>query len=235
VSTDEALVWLVLPRDGGLRMPLPDGKHPRVRFGMHLVFARTEDMRAAGLHGQRHVLDALLHGRGLIVCRARVTGPLQYSPREGRTIWGTDFHVLWVADASRVILRYMCDLAQHVIEALHRQGIEYDSRIWDALSTQRQRLDGQMDDDEYELYYDEANRAWPRRDPVYSWRSGFVLLTALWADIHNIKGLRLYLVTSLRAAMEVGSRQVPELGLSTHEMNAELERRFTDAFAFSEE
>jgi len=219
-------------------MPLPDGKHPRVRFGMHLVFARTEDMRVSGLHGQRHVLDALLHGCGLIVCRARVTGPLQYGRREGRTIWGTDFHVLWVADASRVILRYMCDLAQHVIEALHSQGIEYDSRIWDALSAQRQRLDGQMDDDEYELYYDEASRAWLRRelnDPAYFWDSNYIIGTALWANTHNMRWLRLYLVPSLRAAMEVGSRQVPGLGLSAHEVNAELERRFTDAFASSEE
>ncbi len=150
-AMDNTLAWCFLPRDSRWRRRDQWGDRLLVTPGKAFHATDMREMRHRHLDAWEWSLDALRHAPGLVVCRIRLSGiieregypryyivhgggmvttrrgGLRYLPRiyEGvgrkERLYANEFQALWTGDATLVIHRFACDVAEQSLAGRTRR------------------------------------------------------------------------------------------------------------------
>jgi hypothetical protein len=141
--------WHFLTNDRRLAYPQSDGTLPVITPGLVLTEDRPLSLCCVGLHASVRAIDALQYAQGSVVCRVEC---------DGEVIHGSDKlccsrrTVLWMADATRVLHEFACDVAE---EALALAG-NPDPRSVASIAAKRAWLRGEISDSELDAARDAA-------------------------------------------------------------------------------
>ncbi len=190
------------------------------------------EMRCRHLDAWEWSLDALNHAPGLVVCRIRLSGfiekegypryyivhrggmittrrgGLRHLPRtyEGvgrkERLYANEFHALWMGNATLVVHRFACDLADLSLQTERAMGGEPDKRVWTMVETRRAWLAGLLSEGELQaewMAFEAAEREHNKwRPPVPRGRP----MTASESYEHKIWNLHAFSLSAVRYATE---------------------------------
>jgi len=132
--------------DGVVRLPHGDGRV--VRVGETLTVDGPIVPCERGLHASRQVLDALEYAPyapaswlARVRCHGTVVEDFDKLAASART-------TVWLADVSRVLHTFACDVAEDALRREHAAGRELDSHFWEALQVKRAWIAGTATDAE---------------------------------------------------------------------------------------
>lgn len=98
-----------------------------------------------GLHASRRAIDALRYAPGALVCRVRCSGEIV---EKDDKLACSERTVLWMADATRVLRLFACDIAEEVLLAERKRGREPHADSWRAIEVARRWVNGKATDEE---------------------------------------------------------------------------------------
>ena len=155
--------WFVAPSpDGGPpRLPNADGRP--VVVGETLTDPRDSAGKTGpvvlcerGFHASRRAINALTYAPGAIVCRVRCSGEIV---EDGDKIACSERTVLWMADATRVLRLFACDVAEDALLAERKRGREPHADSWRAIEVARRWADGKATEAERSAAWSAASAA----------------------------------------------------------------------------
>ena len=121
------------PVEAGRLYELPEGKTPA--------------LCRRGFHASERALDALQYAPGAVICRVELSGQIVRDPiNHSDKLVASRRRVLWLADATRVLHEFACDVAEATLVAERDAGREPDQRSWDAIAVKRRWLTGEATD-----------------------------------------------------------------------------------------
>ena len=129
--------WHFLQEDRRLRW----GSKEVVEVGKTYTAEGPLKMCKNGMHGSRQPINALRFAPGPIVCEVEIWGEIE---EEDDKVVGRHRKVLSMMDASEVLHRFACDIAE---KALKQAGMT-DERSWAAIRVKRTWLKGKATDNE---------------------------------------------------------------------------------------
>lgn len=286
---DDILAWCFLPRDSRWRRRDQWGDRLLVTPGKIFRATDMREMRRRHLDAWEWALDALHHASGLVACRVRLSGVIEREghPRyyishgggmvttrhggvrhlpityEGvgrkERLYAGGFQALWTGDATLVLHRFACDLAERSLEAERAAGREPDERAWAAVAARRSWLTNTLDDDGLRTAWDAldaASREYKQRDSSWpstrlmtedeareysAWRSHAVILRTVqvvtepvplgvWGAVYNVKhAIRAHWIPF--NLREPQQQRVIAQQAAEARLNAELEDLLIAAFA----
>jgi hypothetical protein len=222
-NEDGIPVWWFSGKDARLRKPLRDGIRPQFEPHVTITFPNPTAMRLAGLRPHERILNALRECLGLVVCRARLSGVILR--QRGDNLFGTHFTPLWLGDARLLIHGFLCDLIVRRLVRERERGEEPAPYWWHTVEAKRRLIAGEMSEPEYRRIRNETISL-RNADRATTGFQRYYLVTVALASVHSGRS---EVQSALRGAMlpwESGG-----LGLKAAELDAELERLFSDAFA----
>lgn len=128
--------------DGVVRLPRGDGRIVRVgeTLGVDGPIVPCE----SGLHASRRVIDALRYAPGPWLARVELSGTVV---EEEDKLVASARTTLWLADVSRILHTFACDVAERALIYDRRaKGAELDSRPWKTIAVKRRWIDGEATD-----------------------------------------------------------------------------------------
>lgn len=136
--------WFAAPdKDGTVRLPHGDGRPVVVGETLTVIGPIVPCER--GLHASRRAIDAIQYAPGAVVCRVRCSGEIV---EEGDKLACSERTVLWMADASRVLRLFACDIAKEALLAERKRGREPHADSWRAVEVARRWIEGKATDGE---------------------------------------------------------------------------------------
>ena len=142
---DRISAWHFLPEDGRIQH-----RNRRIaEVGKTYSCRGPVEICNNGMHGSRRVIDALLYSPGPIVCRVEIWGDVV---EQADKLCGRYRHVLGMADATRTLHLFACDVAEKAL----RDAKVKDNRCWQAIGTKRAWLDGKATDEVLDAARDAA-------------------------------------------------------------------------------
>jgi hypothetical protein len=144
---ERVLAWHWLADDG--RMALS-----AARVQTDTIYSGSEfrGVASRGLLGSERALDSLEHAPGALVCRVEIWSAIARADLEDVTNHAMrQRRVLWMADATRVLNEFACDVAETAPIAERAAGREPDPRSWDAIVVKRRWITGKATNAELEV------------------------------------------------------------------------------------
>jgi hypothetical protein len=271
--TEGLLASCFLPRDSRWRSRDPWGERLLVVTGKTFRAAELFEMRRRHLDAWERPLDALRHAPGLLACRVRLSGTIECEgyPRyyithgggevtthHGHRRWirptyegvgwvgrlyASEYAALWTVDATLLVHRFACDLAEQALESERSAGREPDARAWAMVTARRAWLTGNLDDEglrrAWEAFW-AAVREHHERTPTWVTHH-----RALWVvrnatepvslaegrSVQNAKNAAFTVWAGLPSLEgETQEERITRLAAREEATNAELERLLIDAF-----
>jgi len=125
--------WFCTPdEEGVVRLPHGDGRV--VRVGETLTVDGPIVPCEFGLHASRRVLDALVYAPAWWLARVRLHGTVV---KQADKLAASARTTVWLADVSRVLHTFACDVAEDALRREQAAGREPDSHFWEALQVKR--------------------------------------------------------------------------------------------------
>jgi len=149
---DTMQAWHFIADDRKLAYPQADGSRPVITPGLVLTEERPLSLCHVGLHASVRAIDAMQYAQGAVICRVECEGEIVHGDDK---LCCSRRTVLWMADATRVLHLFACDVAE---EALALVG-NPDPRSVAAIAAKRDWLDGKIDDAQFDAAWDAARAA----------------------------------------------------------------------------
>ena len=153
---DKILAWHFLPDDG----KLAHRNRRKVEVGKTYSVRGPIEICKNGMHGARRLIDALYYAPGAVVERVEIWVDVV---GQGAKLCGRYRKCLAIADVTRVLHEFACDVAEDALKVAGVKG----KRSWAAIETKRKWLDGKATNEELAAAWDAARAA--ARDKYNTW------------------------------------------------------------------
>lgn len=140
-ESDAVEAWHFLPGDRRLRW----GTKEIITPGSVVTVDPPLSLCSVGLHASIRAIDALEYSPGPIISRVLVWGEVV---RGDDKLCGQFRKCLWMADASRVLHGFACDVATEALDLLAAKGEAIDPRSRKAIEVKLAWLRGEATDEE---------------------------------------------------------------------------------------
>ena len=133
--------WHFLPPDGKVAHPGSPHAGTVVTVGQVLTVEPPIVPYQHGLHASVKLIDALEYASGPLLCLVELSGEIV--PHGGDKHVASVRRVLAMANVTRTLHEFACEVAEETLLNERAQGREPDARSWAALETKRRWLRGE--------------------------------------------------------------------------------------------